>query len=112
MISKPDDIIREDVQDIWVELEEQGRRFAGGTVLISGGAGFLGSYFVDTFLFPNDHGLQPPCRVIVLDNYSSSKPSNLRHLHNREDVQIYKADIGDALSSLPRGTCGSAHGPP
>ena len=53
------------------------------TVLVTGGAGFVGSHIVDAYL---DAGY----RVVVLDDLSSGKRANLR-----DDVPFYEADLND-----------------
>ena len=53
-------------------------------VLVTGGAGFIGSHLVDA-LVPMD------CDVTVLDNLSTGHLSNLRHIENR--ITFYKDDI-------------------
>ena len=53
------------------------------TVLVTGGAGFVGSHVVDAYL---DAGY----RVVVLDDLSSGKRANLR-----DDVPFYEADLND-----------------
>jgi UDP-glucuronate decarboxylase len=42
-------------------------QFSGKRILITGGCGFLGRYFVETFLQMNEV-LSQPCELIVLDN--------------------------------------------
>ena len=48
----------------------------GSTVLVAGGEGFLPSYIVDTLLHANSRGLDPPCRVVSVDNRSSPTPAD------------------------------------
>ena len=54
---------------------------AKGKVLVTGGAGFIGSHIVDLYL-SSDY------RVVVVDDLSSGKESNLK-----EEVEFYKIDI-------------------
>ena len=54
------------------------------TVLVTGGAGFVGSHVVDAYL---DAGY----RVVVLDDLSSGKRANLR-----SEVPFYEADLNDS----------------
>ena len=55
--------------------------------LVTGGAGFIGSNLVDQ-LVSNGH------KVIVLDNFSTGKQSNLSH-HSKKNVKIIKIDISE-----------------
>jgi nucleoside-diphosphate-sugar epimerase len=54
-------------------------------VLVTGGAGFIGSHIVRTLLERGDH-------VRVLDNFSTGKRENLAGL----DIEIVEADLRDA----------------
>lgn len=62
-------IISQDVQSIIGTIQAEARVLEGKTVLISGGAGFLGNYFVGTLLGLNKKILKTPCTVIVMDNF-------------------------------------------
>lgn len=55
-----------------------------GKVLVTGGAGFIGSHLVDRLL---DEGHE----VVVLDNFSTGRPQNLEH--QKEKVEFVEADI-------------------
>ncbi|SDM92678.1 UDP-glucose 4-epimerase [Halogranum gelatinilyticum] len=63
----------------------------GQTVLITGGAGFIGSHLADALVEDND--------VYILDNLSTGKPSNLP-----ADVELIRGDIQDTdvFESLPQ----------
>lgn len=55
-------------------------------VLVTGGAGFIGSHLVDAFLRAGH-------RVRVLDDFSSGSRDNLRNL--KDDVEIMRGDCAD-----------------
>jgi len=55
-------------------------------VLVTGGAGFIGSHLVDRLL---DDGHN----VIVLDNFSTGRIQNLEHLKRNKRLSLYKVDI-------------------
>lgn len=56
-------------------------------ILITGGAGFIGSHLVDA-LSENNY-------VIVLDNFSSGKKENIAHHEENPNVKIITGDIRD-----------------
>ncbi len=56
-------------------------------ILITGGAGFIGSHLADAIVARGDE-------VIALDNFSTGSASNIEHLKSR--VQIIDGDIRDA----------------
>lgn len=53
-------------------------------IIVTGGAGFIGSHLIDTLLNDNHE-------VIVLDNYSTGRKENLEHVEDK--VQILQCDI-------------------
>ena len=64
-----DFLLRTDIAEIADRRGERARGFAGRSVLLSGGCGFLGRYFVAVFEHLNSHLLDVPCTVVVLDNF-------------------------------------------
>jgi UDP-glucose 4-epimerase len=56
--------------------------------LVTGGAGFIGSHLVDKLL-------KEGYSVVVLDNFSTGRPENLKHQENNGNLEIIKADISD-----------------
>ena len=65
--------------------------------LITGGAGFIGSHLADCLLARGDH-------VILLDDLSTGRLSNIEHLDSRPDVEfvlgsILNADLVDHVVS-------------
>lgn len=66
-------------------------------VLISGGAGFIGSHLADALLAQNDS-------VVLLDDLSTGRLTNVEHLVGRSDVEfvlgsILNADLVDSIVS-------------
>jgi dTDP-glucose 4,6-dehydratase len=59
-------------------------------ILITGGAGFLGSHLCDRFL---DEGHQ----VVVMDNLITGSTANIEHLTGREDFRFVKQDVTEYL---------------
>ena len=55
-------------------------------VLITGGAGFIGSHLCDRFHHEGYH-------VIAMDNLITGSKKNIAHLHNRERFQFIEHDV-------------------
>ena len=69
-------IVTEDIKIIATALKKEIGVLEGKTVLISGGSGFLGSYFLAVFAYLNTHVFKKPCKVITLDNYVTGTRKN------------------------------------
>ena len=66
------------------------------TVLVTGGAGFIGSHLVDKLI---GEGYS----VKVIDNFSTGRIENLRHLENNPNLEIMKGDLknyADAVEAV------------
>jgi UDP-glucuronate decarboxylase len=59
-------------------------------VLVTGGAGFLGSWACDTLLTSGAH-------VICVDNFASGRKENIKHLMNLERFRFIEHDISTPL---------------
>ena len=57
-------------------------------ILVTGGAGFLGSHLCDRLL-KDGNG------VICLDNFFTGRKSNIAHLHGRPDFELVRHDVID-----------------
>lgn len=62
----------EDVALIADSLDDIADDFAGKTLLMGGGRGFLGRYFEAVFNILNERRLKKPCKVILLDNLATA----------------------------------------
>ncbi|MDQ3439106.1 MAG: SDR family oxidoreductase [Planctomycetota bacterium] len=62
----------------WEQLH--GTRFAGSRVLVTGGAGFIGSHLSESLL-------RLGARVVVLDNLSTGRRENLRQIDGAELIE-------------------------
>ncbi len=63
-----DFLLDSDIDEITERLRGVAANFAGKTILITGGRGFLGRYFTAVFERLNEKVLDKPCRLLVLDN--------------------------------------------
>ena len=57
-------------------------------ILVTGGAGFLGSHFCERLLERGDE-------VICLDNYFTGRKSNVGHLRNHKNFEMVRHDVVD-----------------
>ena len=66
------------------------------TVLVAGGAGFLGSHLCDALLAQGDH-------VICLDNLQTGRRQNIEHLRRDPRFEFIEADVTRALPAQLKG---------
>jgi len=59
-----------------------------GHVVITGGAGFVGSHLVDALLARGD-------RVTAVDNFITGSPDNVQHVADRSDFTLVEQDVSD-----------------
>jgi UDP-glucuronate decarboxylase len=64
------------------------------TVLVTGGAGFIGSHLCDALL-------QRGQMVICIDNFESGSAENVSHLRRNERFRLIEHDVVDPLPALP-----------
>lgn len=86
-------IILADIKTIYGELKDELGKIAGSRWLISGGAGFLGGYFLDLLHYCNENVFSKPCHIICIENYISGTPARLQHLVGSEHIRIMKGNI-------------------
>ena len=87
-VSAGDLIIKKDIEKIIESLG--GISFREKTVLITGGAGFLGSWMCDILM-------EQGARVICLDNLSSGRKDNIYHLLEKEGFEFIEHDITEQI---------------
>jgi UDP-glucuronate decarboxylase len=79
-----DEIVLEDVEHV---VDDFGRdTFRDKSVLVTGGAGFLGSYICDVLV-------KMRAEVTCLDNFSSGRMENIQHLMGLDNFSLVKHDI-------------------
>ena len=89
----PLDVIRADCEDIARRLGDDVARFSGKTVLVTGAAGMLPAYLVDTLAHLNDtKRLDKTVEVLAVIRSPDSNERRLWHLRGRRDVQFVLAD--------------------
>jgi dTDP-glucose 4,6-dehydratase len=66
-------------------------------ILVTGGAGFIGSHYVRTLLGPQDQGGREDIRITVLDKLTyAGNPANLDPVRGSDRFDFVKGDICDA----------------
>jgi len=63
-----DFMLKSDIEEITRRLAVPAQKLAGKTVLLTGGRGFLGRYFMEIFARLNETVLDQPVKVVALDN--------------------------------------------
>ncbi len=88
------DHMQEDIRAVVRNLGADAHRFSGKTVLLAGGAGFLGRHFISVFRFLNKEVLSEPCKVLSADNFITGDKVALSE-DSRDDPSIVSvwADI-------------------
>ncbi len=79
-----DNIVFEDIETIKSNLK--GDFFAGKKVLVTGGAGFIGSWLCDVLLSLGSE-------VIVVDDFSTGRTRNIEHLMQNPKFKLVKSDV-------------------
>ena len=94
-------IVKQDMDRIYAALTEEERgRLRGATVLLTGGAGFLGFYLIGFLThFKDELGID---RVICLDNFQMGEPAWLKALSEKGLVELRKFNvITDDIANVP-----------
>ena len=88
----------DDVDKIIQSLGPHVHRFSGKTILLAGGAGFLGRHFIALFRRLNHGVLSRPCKVISADNYITGEQLELYEGSHRDpNVIDVWADVSHPL---------------
>ncbi len=83
-------MISEDIQAVCGELKKAGVDFEDKKVLITGGAGFLGSWISQAVV-------EQGALVTCIDNLSSGQESNIEELKDRENFTFIQHDISKPI---------------
>lgn len=81
-----DEVVKRDIEEIKRSLLEFEDEIKDHTFLITGGAGFLGSWFCDVVNAFDG-------RIICVDDLSSGSEENIRHLLGRENFKLIREDV-------------------
>lgn len=86
-------LVRQDIKRICERLGDEVKQLADKTILISGGAGFLGSYFLGVVAYLNRKFFSSPCRVVCIDNYITGSKEIKSQLYQDNNIQFIAHDI-------------------
>lgn len=92
-LEKMNNVILEDLQVIGQEIRRQAPLLEGKTLLVAGGGGFLGGYFLDVVSFLNENILKEKCRLICLDNFISGKKERVAHLVSKDYFEFINHNL-------------------
>ena len=97
-MESPQEVVNKDLEYINENLQEEFLRVEGKRLLITGGAGFLGYYLVQSILFRNAH-VNPSRRIhlTVYDNFVRGLPDWMKELQNDENLTLVRHDITNPL---------------
>jgi len=90
-------VIRQDIQRIAKTIRKEARVLEGKTLLISGGAGFLGRYIIGSIHYLNIKFFRKPCRIICVDNFITGTKQRLFADSDSGDIKIIEHDITKPL---------------
>lgn len=97
-MNTPQEVINKDLAYIYNNLNEEFARISGKKILITGGAGFLGYYFVQSILYWNEKTDETKnIRLTVYDNYIRGVPPWLMELQEAKNLTLVKHDITEPL---------------
>ena len=87
-------IVNEDVEEVVNDLQETLHQFENKRILVVGGKGFLGTYFVRILMHINKI-LEKPMEIIVLDNLITAKE---KQSFSDSNVKFLEQDISQKFS--------------
>jgi UDP-glucuronate decarboxylase len=97
-IKTAEDVLEYDLSYVCTKLEEEFSVLAGKQVLITGGAGFLGYYLIQSVLHWNSQRPKSdPIQLTVYDSYIRGVPLWLTALESNTNLTLIKHDITHTL---------------
>jgi len=90
-------VVHNDLEFIATNLTEEFRRIAGHNLLVTGGAGFLGHYLVQSALYWNRTRPGPSIDVTVYDSYIRGVPQWLKDLDGTANLHLLQHNMAEPL---------------
>src|SRR5579859_291259 len=90
-------VVESDLEYICTNLAEELPKIAGRRLLITGGAGFLGHYLVQSALYWNRTRSGPAIDVTVYDSYIRGLPDWLKQLQSNPHLHLQQHDLAKPL---------------
>jgi UDP-glucuronate decarboxylase len=91
------EVVYADLEHICTKLDDEFPRLEGRDLLITGGAGFLGHYLVQSALHWNSTRATQPIRITVFDNYIRGVPEWLKKLERNPDLRLQRHNLAEPL---------------
>ena len=86
-------VVHEDLEHICGSLKEELDAMRGRRLLVTGGAGFLGHYFVQAVLHANRRFEGSPIRLTVFDSFVRGRPAWLTRLEGDPALTVVRHDM-------------------
>lgn len=87
------EVVTTDLDYMAGNLQSEFATLDGSRLLITGGAGFLGYYLVQSVLHWNEAGASRPIHITLLDSFLRGTPSWLSSLTDRKEMRLIAHDI-------------------
>lgn len=99
-MNSPQDVVTKDLEYICEKLHREFSLLEGKNLLITGGAGFLGYYLVQSVLFKNSQSASSrQTQVTIYDNFIRGLPDWLMALEKNDNLTLVRHDITNPLPS-------------
>ncbi|MEY2508786.1 MAG: UDP-glucuronate decarboxylase [Verrucomicrobiota bacterium] len=81
-----------DIEEIADRLGDLVDEFSGTRVMLTGGCGFLGRYFIELFRHLNSERLKQPCQLTILDNFITSDDATVA-MAQTPNIRLVNHDV-------------------